>query len=68
MEELNTIQKTEAHPPCVAECDWDCDSIEYSMDISYSRWPVKTEVPSFLDKYVSGSSNEVIKNYRNILH
>ncbi len=67
MEELNTIQQTKPHPPCVAQCDWECNSIEYAMDVSYSRWPVKTQVHDFLDKYVSEKSNQIIKDYRKIL-
>ncbi len=63
MKELNTIKEAEIHPPCVEVCDWDCNSIEYSTDVSQSRWPVNSEVPNFLYKYVSGKFNQINKDY-----
>ncbi len=68
MEKLTTINVVGTHPPCVPECPWECKSIEYSTEISHSRWPVKTEVTRFLDKYVWEKLNKKNKDYRHILH
>ena len=68
MEELNTIKEAGTHPPCIAECNWECNSIEYATDVTHSRWPVNEEVPSFLDQYVDEKSNKFNKDYRAILH
>ncbi len=68
IEDLKTIKNAGTHPPCVRECPWECKSIEYSTEISHSRWPVKTEVSRFLDKYVWEKPNKKNKDYRHILH
>ena len=67
MIELNTIKVAGTHPPCIAECNWDCNSIEYSADVTQGRWPVNEEVPSFLEQFVSRKSNQFNKDYHTIL-
>ncbi len=64
MQELNDIKEAEIHPPCVEQYDWDCQSIEYSSDISHSQWPLDVEVHSFLYKYVSAKSNQINDYYK----
>ena len=63
-DKLNTIKKAGTHPPCVAECPWECNSLEYFTDVSYNQWPVNEEVSDFLKIYMSGQNSD----YRNILH
>ncbi len=67
IEELNTIKEAEIHPPCVEQCDWDCNSIQYSTDVTSSQWPLSTEVSHFLHLYVLQNSNQFNIDYLNIL-
>ena len=61
------LKDSATHPPCVEECGWDRHNIEYSTDITYSRWPANKEVNDFLNKFVSSKGNQINKDYRNIL-
>ncbi len=61
------LKERNNYPSCFKGCRWNCNEIHYVDHLTQSLWPLDSNVPDFLEKYVLTQVDSPSKLYLDIL-